>query len=90
MTEAEKHEEVSFRFNQKLVKLDMKRNHLLMNDTEQDETYEVSSDVIFGADGAYSRVRYGMQKMPRFNYSQDHLPHVYKELTIPAGPNGEF
>ncbi len=90
MTEAEKHEEVSFRFNQKLVKLDMKRNHLLMNDTEQDETYEVSSDVIFGADGAYSRVRYGMQKMPRFNYSQDHLPHVYKELTIPAGPNGEY
>jgi kynurenine 3-monooxygenase len=61
-----------------------------MNDTEQDETYEVSSDVIFGADGAYSRVRYGMQKMPRFNYSQDHLPHVYKELTIPAGPNGEY
>jgi len=88
--EADKFENVSFRFNQKLVKNDVKRNHLLLCDMDSNNTYETTADVIFGADGAFSRIRYGMQKMPRFDYSQEHLPHIYKELTIPAGPNGEF
>ena len=88
--EADKHENVQFYFNQKLVKNDMKRNHLLMHDMKLNENHEISGDVIFGSDGAFSRVRYGMQKMPRFDYSQQHLPHVYKELTIPAGENGSF
>ena len=83
--EADKHENVQFHFNQKLIKNDMKRNHLLLHDMKLDENHEISGDVIFGADGAFSRVRYGMQKMPRFDYSQQHLPHDYKELTIPAG-----
>lgn len=50
----------------------------------------VSADLIIGADGAFSAVRTAMQKTDRFDFSQTYLPHGYKELTIPAGPNGSF
>ncbi|MBR9920141.1 MAG: FAD-dependent monooxygenase [Bacteroidetes bacterium] len=47
-----------------------------------------SAPLIFGTDGAFSAVRGSMQRMPRFNYSQQYLPHGYKELHIPPGPGG--
>jgi len=87
---AEQHPEVKMHFHQKLVKMDFKRTHLLMYDGDKESTYETNADLIFGTDGAYSRVRYGMQKSPRFNFSQEYLYHSYKELTIPAGPNDEY
>jgi kynurenine 3-monooxygenase len=47
-------------------------------------------DVVIGADGAFSAVRSAMQLTDRFNYSQHYLEHGYKELEIPAGPDGNF
>lgn len=47
-------------------------------------------DWIIGGDGAYSVVRNELMKSYRFNYSQEYIEHGYKELTIPAGPNGSF
>lgn len=46
------------------------------------------ADIILGADGAYSMLRYQMQRTERFNYSQHFIEYGYKELSIPAGPNG--
>lgn len=48
------------------------------------------SDFVVGADGAYSAIRSQMQKLDRFDYSQDYLTHGYKELTIPADSAGGF
>jgi len=48
----------------------------------------VDAAAVVGADGAYSAVRSSMQRHDGFNYSQDYLTHGYKELSIPAGPNG--
>ena len=48
------------------------------------------SQVVLGADGAYSSLRMAMQKQGRFNYKQAYLSHGYKELTIPATTAGEF
>lgn len=45
---------------------------------------------LLGTDGAYSALRYAMQKTDRFDYSQSYLPHGYKELHIPPTSNGEF
>jgi kynurenine 3-monooxygenase len=42
------------------------------------------SDLIVGADGAFSPVRGRLQKVDRFEYSQSYLTHGYKELHIPA------
>ena len=54
------------------------------------EKHRVTASVIVGADGAYSAVRQAMQKLERFDYSQEYLSHGYKELAIPAGPDGSF
>ncbi len=45
---------------------------------------EVQADYLFGADGAYSKVRRLAQDTPRFSYSQSYMPQCYIELTIPA------
>ena len=54
------------------------------------ETTNLKPDVIFGADGAFSAVRKQMMRQDRFNYEQFYLPHGYKELFIPAGPDNAF
>jgi kynurenine 3-monooxygenase len=51
---------------------------------------QVRADFIVGADGAYSAVRSALQKLERFDYSQEYLTHGYRELTIPPGPGGKF
>jgi kynurenine 3-monooxygenase len=51
---------------------------------------KVATEVVIAADGAYSTVRSQLQRRERFNYQQDYLSHGYKELTIPAGPQGSF
>ncbi len=51
-------------------------------------TVKVDADLIVGTDGAFSAVRQRMMKNDRFEYSQSYLRHGYKELHIPAVPNG--
>ena len=53
-------------------------------------TERIDADLIVGADGAYSSVRGAMQKIERFEFSQNYLSHGYKELSIPSGTSGEF
>ncbi|AGA77716.1 FAD-dependent oxidoreductase [Echinicola vietnamensis] len=48
------------------------------------------TDVIIGADGAYSSLRDAMQRQTRLNYKQEYISHGYKELTIPPTAEGEF
>ena len=47
-------------------------------------------DLLFGSDGAFSRVRQAMEKTDRFNYEQYYIPHGYKELSIPPTEDGDF
>src|SRR6202166_4021810 len=48
-------------------------------------------DAIIGVDGAFSAVRSSMQRrLANFEYDESYLPHGYKELTIPPGPNGAW
>ncbi|QSE97537.1 FAD-dependent oxidoreductase [Fulvivirga lutea] len=52
--------------------------------------YSQKSDLIIGADGAFSVIRRLMQRTDRFNYSQHYIEHGYKELSIPPSANGGF
>lgn len=45
---------------------------------------------IFGCDGAGSQVRTVLQKRGAVESTTEFLSHGYKELEIPAGPNGAF
>ncbi|MBC6410531.1 MAG: FAD-dependent monooxygenase [Ekhidna sp.] len=47
------------------------------------------SDVIFGADGAFSIIRKHLQQSDRFNFSQHYIDHGYKELDM-TPLNGDF
>jgi kynurenine 3-monooxygenase len=47
-------------------------------------------DVLLGADGAFSALRGALQKTDRFEYSQSFIDHGYKELSIPAAPDGSW
>jgi kynurenine 3-monooxygenase len=52
--------------------------------------HAVVHDVVIGADGAYSALRDAVVRSERADYSQDHLPWGYKELTIAPDPAGHF
>ncbi|MDB5282996.1 MAG: kynurenine 3-monooxygenase [Bacteroidota bacterium] len=87
--EAEKFADVNFYFNNRCTTLDFDNNQISFEDAQANKSTHQSADVIFGADGAFSEVRYQMQKTPSFNLSQNHEQYGYKELHIPAGKNGE-
>jgi kynurenine 3-monooxygenase len=88
MTLAEKHG-VKINFNQRATGVDLKNNKVFLEDGAGNKS-EVSAELIFGSDGAYSAARLQLQFTDRYNYSQSYLEHGYKELCIEAGPNGEF
>ncbi|MCW5907755.1 MAG: FAD-dependent monooxygenase [Chitinophagales bacterium] len=87
--QADEFPHVDFYFNHRCDFIDFEKNKLRFEDTLNNRFVEVNTDIIFGADGAYSEVRYEMQKTPNFNINQQHEPYGYKELSIPPGKNGE-
>jgi kynurenine 3-monooxygenase len=57
----------------------------------KDQLIPARGDAVIGVDGAFSAVRQSMQKkLGNFEYDESYLPHGYKELTIPPGPNGSW
>ncbi|WP_373057023.1 FAD-dependent oxidoreductase [Zunongwangia sp. H14] len=79
---------VEFRFEEKVWDIDMPQAKLYTGETEKSEWKEYDFDLIFGADGAFSRIRHKMQRQSRFNYSQHFIEVGYKELTILANEDG--
>ncbi len=86
---ADKYDGVDFYFNERCRKLDFDKTHVTFEHTITEAVSEISADVIIGADGAYSEVRYEMQVTPNFNISQQHEEYGYKELCIPATKDGK-
>ncbi|MGC1514851.1 MAG: NAD(P)/FAD-dependent oxidoreductase [Maribacter sp.] len=79
---------VEFRFDEKVWDVDLPDAKVFTGETEKGEWKEYPFDLIFGCDGAFSRVRHKMQRRSRFDYSQDFIDVGYKELTIPANADG--
>lgn len=90
MNEAEAHGNVSFHFNIRSIEIDKQQNEVLLEKLETQEQFTTQSDVVFATDGAFSAVRGSMEKTDRFDYSQQYLPHGYKELSIPPAEGGGF
>lgn len=88
VTLAERDDNVNVHFDHKCLGVDLKNTILKTEDTTTGEVKETSSDLIFGADGAFSKVRLSMQRTARFNYQQEYIDHGYKELEIPANADG--
>jgi kynurenine 3-monooxygenase len=88
MTEAEK-EGANIHFGHRIEDVDLRSFELNINNSESGSE-KIQTEVILGADGAYSSLRNAMLKQARFNYKQEYISHGYKELTIPPTKNGTF
>lgn len=84
---AEAQDNVQLHFDQKCVAADLQTATATFENGAGEQT-QVVADVLIGADGAYSAVRNQMMRQDRFQYSQEYIEHGYKELTIPANPDG--
>jgi kynurenine 3-monooxygenase len=89
VTEAARHDFVRLVFGCQCTGLDVDGSVVEFLDEKQ-AVFSVAAEAAVGADGAYSAVRAWMQRREGFNYRQEYLSHGYKELTIPAGPDGAF
>jgi len=74
-------------FNQRFAGLDKRTADVTLQDTRNGDQRVVSSDLVVGADGAYSAVRRAMQHGECVDYFEHYVPWRYKELTI-SGPSG--
>ncbi len=89
MNLAEKTGKVNITFNECCIDIDLNSAEAAFENCQNKELTHEKSDLIFGADGAFSSVRRAMQKTNRFNCSQQYIEHSYKELNIPRGKKGD-
>ncbi len=80
-------ENVTLYFDQKCQRFDPSEKIVWFKGPDG-QTTKVEADIIFGVDGAFSAIRGSLQRLPRFNYSQQYLDYGYKELCIPANEDG--
>lgn len=88
---AEKHGGAKIHYNTPCVDVDTEAGIIYLKNALTGEEFQDQADVIFAADGAFSAVRYnGLQKLDRFNYSQNYIEDGYRELLLPANPDGSY
>ncbi|MFK7973149.1 MAG: FAD-dependent oxidoreductase [Bacteroidia bacterium] len=93
LEKADTYKHLITRFNVRCLNVDLKEATATFFDENTGEEFTRHGQVVIGTDGAGSAVRKSIQNSGpryRFNFSQDWLAHGYKELEIPAGPNGEY
>ena len=81
-------EGVQFFFDTKIWDVELASATLHSGESERGHWDDLEYDMVFGADGAFSRIRHRMQRQSMFNYSQEFLSLGYKELHIPANADG--
>jgi kynurenine 3-monooxygenase len=88
---AEKHGNATIHYNTECKNVDLKNGIAFLKNSLTGEEFKVQADLIFAADGAFSAVRYNaMQKLDRFQYSQNYIADGYRELLLPANPDGSY
>jgi len=80
---AEQQPNVEFHFDQKCVGLELEPLKVEFEENGSSRRKRWEAARVFGADGTFSAVRTLMQRMSRFNYSQEYLDQGYKELPVP-------
>ncbi|EUC48067.1 hypothetical protein COCMIDRAFT_88479 [Bipolaris oryzae ATCC 44560] len=86
---------VKLMFNHKLVGADFKKKiawfeYRPKSPEEQGDEFELSFDLMIGADGAHSAVRYHLMKFVPMHFHQEYIDKLWCQFHVPAGPNGDF
>jgi kynurenine 3-monooxygenase len=88
MTRAEGTGKVKIHFNQRVSKYDSDQDLLTLQDEKSGQERAVSAPRVIGTDGSASMIRTEIMKKTGASSSEDTLDYGYKELQLPAGPNG--
>lgn len=80
---------VQFHFEHRCTDVDLHQPRISFEDMRTGTHKTVDAPLIFGSDGAFSAVRYALQRTDRFDYIQRYIDHGYKELTIPPTADGK-
>ena len=85
--EAEKHPLIEVKFNHPCsgYSLEDDKVNIVFKDGST-----ISHDRLFGTDGVYSAVRSTMARNDRFNYTQQYIPHGYKEILMHPNEDGDY
>ena len=75
-------------FNEKCLEADLENAEAFFENTNTKIVKRVSSDLIIGADGAFSTIRKEMVKKYSHEFIYNEIEHDYKELLIPADEKG--
>jgi kynurenine 3-monooxygenase len=81
---------VQLHFQHRLEAADFGANTAQIRDLENDRVLAVPMQPLLATDGAGSAVRREMSAQRLIQASEIDLEHGYKELSIPAGPQGSF
>jgi kynurenine 3-monooxygenase len=87
---AEEFPSVKFHFNMRCTGMNPNGAEIHYHNDSTNENVSVPAEISIATDGATSPVRMEMQKIPRFNFSQEYENYGYKELSIPPNPDGTF
>lgn len=90
MNEAEKTGRARFHFDMRGESVDFETNVIEFRAGEKAEKFRVKAGLIFGTDGGGSTIRRAMMRRSGYASTVEKLDYGYKELLIPAGPNGSF
>ena len=86
---AAEEEGATIHFHRRCQGFDLKTGEIRVRNEDTGEETNQKTEVLIGCDGAASALRAEMLKLSNFHFSQQHLDYGYKELTIPADPNGK-
>lgn len=88
---AQKHGNATIHFDTECKNVDVNQGIVFLKNSLSGEEFQIQADLIFAADGAFSAVRYNsMQKLDRFQYSQNYIADGYREILLPANPDGSY
>ncbi len=88
---AEKHGNATIHYDMQCTNVDIKAGVIHLKNTLTGEETTDKADLIFACDGAFSAVRYNaMQKLDRFNFSQNYIADGYREILLPANADGSY
>lgn len=86
---AEQEPSLTVHFSHRLTQVNFETANTAYLDEHHNELHH-ENDLVFGADGAFSKVRRLAQELPkqRISYSLDYMPQSYMELSISANEDG--
>lgn len=88
---AETEGKATIHYQHQCIGVDLAAGRVRFENLLTKEIVEDQADVVFACDGAFSAIRYlGMQKLDRFDYSQDFIDDGYREILLPANPDGSY